>query len=70
MTRSRISISTSPHGSPGKIVAVENRKVVWAGPIEGIAEAWPFDMICCHEDDEEQLDRLLRGDGNPESWIE
>lgn len=58
-----IRITASRHGTPGEVVAVEDGQVVWTGPIEEFAEAWPFDAIFCHEDDEEWLIGQLRGAG-------
>jgi hypothetical protein len=58
-----IRIIASRHGTPGEIVAVEDGLVVWAGPVEEIAEAWPFDALFCHDDDEEWLADRLSGHG-------
>lgn len=55
----RILITASPHGTLGEAVAVEDGLVVWAGPVEEIAEAWPFDALFCHEDDEQRLTRFV-----------
>ena len=55
----RIRITASSHGTLGEAVAVEDGLVVWAGPLEGIAEAWPFDALFCHDDDEERLGRFV-----------
>jgi hypothetical protein len=59
MRNRRIQISASRHGTPGEVVAVEDSKIVWSGPIEEIADAWPFDALFCHDDDEERLNDLL-----------
>jgi hypothetical protein len=58
-----IRISASHHGTSGEVVAVEDGLVVWAGPLEEIAEAWPFDALFCHDDDEEWLFDQLSGSG-------
>lgn len=63
MSNERIHITASPHGTPGEVVAVESGQVVWVGPIEEIADAWPFDALFCHDDDEERLFGLLVGAG-------
>lgn len=60
----RIRITASPHGTPGEAVAVEDGQVVWAGPLEEIAEGWPFDALFCHDDDERRLGRFMA----PDSW--
>lgn len=56
-----IRINASPHGEPGEVVAVEGGQVVWSGPIDDLADAWPFDALFCHDDDEERLFSLLGG---------
>jgi hypothetical protein len=55
-----IRINASRHGTPGEVVAVEDGLVVWAGPIEDIAEAGDFDELFCHVDDEPRLIILSR----------
>jgi hypothetical protein len=55
----RIRINASCYGTLGEVVAVEEGLVVWAGPVEEFAEAWPFDALFCHEDDEQRLTRFV-----------
>ena len=55
----RISISTSPYGTPGEVVAVEDGQIAWVGPIEALHEAGPFDALFCHDDDEERLRHIV-----------
>lgn len=40
---SRISVFASLHGTPGEAVIVEGGLVVRVGPLEEIADGWPFD---------------------------
>lgn len=58
---SRIRINPSPHGTPGEVVAVEDRQVVWVGPISELRDAGSFDALYCHDVDEERLSKLVRG---------
>ena len=55
----RIQIKASSYGARGRVVAVENGQVVWAGRIEELDEAGSFDALFCHDDDEEQLVGLV-----------
>lgn len=59
MSNARIRITASPHSEPGEVKAVEAGTVVWSGPIEDLADAWPFDALFCQDDDAERLARLL-----------
>lgn len=61
----RVRINASRYGTPGEVVAVEDGLVVWAGPIEAIAEAGSFDALFCHDEDEERLCRLTEGRAAP-----
>jgi hypothetical protein len=54
-----IRITASRYGTPGEVVAIEDGLVVWAGPLDEIAEGWPFDALFCHEDDEQRLTRFV-----------
>lgn len=54
-----VQIIASIHGTLGEVVAVEERQIVWAGPISALKEAGTFDALYCHEDDEEQLIGLI-----------
>ncbi len=56
----QIRIKASSYGMPGRVVAVEDGQVVWAGAIKDIADAGAFDTLFCHEDDEERLIGLVR----------
>jgi hypothetical protein len=56
-----VQIIPSVHGTPDEVVAVEERQIVWAGPISALKEAGTFDALYCHEDDEEKLIGLMHG---------
>jgi hypothetical protein len=60
---SRIQICASSYGTPGEVVAVEDAMIVWAGPIEAIAEAESFDALFCHDDDVNRLKGLAHAAG-------
>ncbi len=56
----QIRIKASNYGMHGRVVAVENGQVVWAGTIKNFGEAGNFDTLFCHEDDEQRLIDLVR----------
>ena len=55
----QIQIKASSYGMSGRVVAVENGQVVWAGPIKDLGEVGNFDTLFCHEDDEQRLIGLV-----------
>ncbi|MCW2282566.1 hypothetical protein M2323_000327 [Rhodoblastus acidophilus] len=57
----RVRISPSAYGTRGEVVAVEDGRVVWTGPISALKEAGSFDSLFCHDDDEAPLNDLMRG---------
>ena len=59
----RIQINPSSYGTRGEVVAVEHGMIVWAGPIEAVAEAESFDALFCHDDDVNRLKSLARAAG-------
>lgn len=56
----QVKINSSSYGMPGRVVAVENGQVVWAGAIADIADAGGFDALFCHENDVDRIIVLVR----------
>jgi hypothetical protein len=54
-----IAIETSPHAARGWATCLEDGAICWRGPIDAIAAAAPFDMVCCHDDDAEAVAKVV-----------
>ena len=55
----QIHINSSSYGMPGRAVAVEDGRVVWAGQIKNIGEAGSFDALFADDSDVERLIGLM-----------